>query len=533
MPSPVVLMGRTWVLGVILAAALGSVLRAQEILDETAPAATGDPMEQFQQAMTAGQAALDAKEYDAAVDAFSRAIAVSDYPPEPYAGRAMALAGLKDYEAADKDFGEALVKNPESVPALVGRGEMRLELGAADLALADFQQAIEQERSNARALFGLGKAYVLLGGGDRAIRPLTRYLESEAKEEEKLAEVYRLRGQSYAAIDKMPEAMQDIQESLKIDPEDYETYAVLAAILYRQEDLVNSLRSISVAIEKYVPDPENPQPYVQGYLTKTSILIDLAEIIPDEKLKYEAYQAAIFVSEQLLQQVGEAPQYAAIRSAAMFGRGVALRMQGNLDDAIESFSVAIQLNPESAEAYFRRGICYFSIGEERLAIADFKQAGIIGIEDPRARLWEGLTYTKKGEHYEAVRAYGQAIAESDRYIPAYVNRGLTYMQLGEYDKAIDDFNEAIRLEPTAAPHFFKRGVAYAELGDQKKAADSFASAIEFDNKYVPAYRHMADSMTALGHGELADQYRSKAQELEVASEKSPPASVMPPSDQAG
>jgi tetratricopeptide (TPR) repeat protein len=399
---------------------------------------------------------------------------------------------------------------------LIGRGEMRLELGAADLALADFQQAVEKQRDNARALFGLGKAYALLGGGDRAVRPLTRYLESPDKDEEKLAEAYRLRGQSYAALGKMPEAMQDIQESLKINPDDYQTYAVLAAIMYRQQDFVNALRAITVSIEKYVPDPENPQPYVQGYLTKTSILIDLGDLVPSEETKYQVYEAAVHESDLLLQQLGEAPQYAAIRSAALFGRGVALRLQGNLDDAIDSLSQAIQLNPESAEAYFRRGICYFSIGEERLALADFKQAGIIGIDDPRARLWEGMTYTKKGDLYDAVRAYGQAIAESDRYVPAYVNRGLTYIQLGQFDKAIDDFNEAIRMEPTAAPHYFKRGLAYAELGDPEKAADSFASAIELNNKYVPAYQHMARAMAALGYSELAEQYRAKAEELEAA-----------------
>ena len=117
-----------------------------------------------------------------------------------------------------------------------------------------------------------------------------------------------------------------------------------------------------------------------------------------------------------------------------------------------------------------------------------------------------------------MRAYGLAIEESDRYVPAYVNRGLVYMQLGQFDKAIKDFDEAIRLEPGAAAHYFKRGVALRQLGDYQKAADSFASAIEFNNKYVPAYRYMADSMTALGLDALADQYRTKADELEAAAE---------------
>jgi len=538
MPRPFAQLGRTWFSIAIVATVLGSALCAQAQEPVVPPAGGGgeatSPVEQFQQAIEAGNAALQSKNYDAAVDAFSQAIKISEFAPEPYAGRAEALVGLKEYEAADKDFGEALSKNPDFVPALVARGEMRLELGATDLALADFQQAIEQERSNPRAIFGLGKAYVLLGGGQQGIRPLTRHLALEGETDEKRAESFRLRAQGYASLGKFDEAYKDIEESLKIKPDDYETYSVLALIMYRQQNFLGAARAITVAISKYVPDEENPQPYIQGYLTKAAILVDLARQVPSEEVRYQIYEAMIYDCNQLLAQLGEAPQYAAARSAALFSRGVGFRLQGRFEYAIQSFSDSIELNTESGEAYFRRGICFFNIGESQLALADFKQADIINFDDPRTRLWEGLTYTQLGKYYDAVRSYGLAIAESDRYVPAYVNRGLVYMQLGEFEKAIADFDGAIRLEPNAATHYFKRGVAYIELGDHEKAADSFASAIEYDNKLVPAYRYMAKSLTALGLDTLAEQYSTKGDEVETAAaaeaaeEAEPPAATEQP-----
>jgi tetratricopeptide (TPR) repeat protein len=87
------------------------------------------------------------------------------------------------------------------------------------------------------------------------------------------------------------------------------------------------------------------------------------------------------------------------------------------------------------------------------------------------------------------------------------------MALGENDKAIDDFDDAIRLEPANADIYFKRGVAYERLGDKEKASASFASAIEFDKNHVAAHRRMADAMQALGHTELANEYRQKANQL--------------------
>lgn len=525
MPRPLAPLGRAWFFATLMVTVLGSALRVQG-QEAAAPAAEGGGasfQEVYQQAIEAGNAALENKEYEAAVDAFSRAISLSDRyasglfaKEDVFTSRAEAEAALKEYEAADKDFGEALSREPDYVPALVGRGEMRLELGANELAMADFRQAYEHERSNPRVLFGLGKAYVLLGGGEQGNKLLTRHLALEGETEEKRAESYRLRAQGYASVGKFEEALQDIQESLKIRPDDYETFSVLAVILYRQQNMLAAVQAMSVAIDKYVPDEENPQPYIQGYLTKASMLVDLAKQVPGEDTRYQVYEASIFDCNQLLAQMGDAPQYAAARSAALFSRGVGLRLQGKFEDAIASFSDAIELNPDSAEAYFRRGICFFNIGESQLALADFKQAGIMDFDDPRTRLWEGLTYTQSGDFYDAVRAFGLAIAESDRYVPAYVNRGLVYMQLDQFDKAIEDFDAAIRLEPGAAQHYFKRGVAYAKLGEYQKAADSFASAIQFDDKYVPAYRYMVESMTALGLDALADQYRTKADEVEAA-----------------
>jgi tetratricopeptide (TPR) repeat protein len=119
-----------------------------------------------------------------------------------------------------------------------------------------------------------------------------------------------------------------------------------------------------------------------------------------------------------------------------------------------------------------------------------------------------------GNYHEAIRAYGDAIAASDRYTPAYVNRGLAYMMLGDFEKAIADFNDALRIEPTKGDYYFKRGVAYVQAGDLEKGTDSLASAIRFDPNHRDAYRHMADVLERLGRGELAEQYRQKASELE-------------------
>lgn len=91
-------------------------------------------------------------------------------------------------------------------------------------------------------------------------------------------------------------------------------------------------------------------------------------------------------------------------------RGIAFRMNGNQEEAINYFSKAIEIEPDYAEAYGNRGLSYASsqVGNYELALADFNKA----IEkDP-----------KNGEYYFL--------------------RASSYFEQREYDKAWDDINEA-------------------------------------------------------------------------------------------
>jgi tetratricopeptide (TPR) repeat protein len=398
------------------------------------------------------------------------------------------------------------------VPALVARGNLYLDQNAAELSLADFQLALEQDRRNQNALFGIGKAYVLLGGPQQAIKPLTYVIENDDTN----AEAYRLRAQAYASVGKNDEADLDIEKSLSINPDDHETYMAQAAILLREEKYPESVEALDKAIQNYKPKDENSkEPFAQGYLTKAAALLEAAKQAPDDEAKTKAYEAALAECDALLEKTPDSPIYAQIRAAAEFRRGVCLRLLGRLGDAVASFTEAINLNPDLAEAFFRRGICFYYMNEDALAVEDFKRAGSIEYQDPRARLWEGFAYAKLGDFHEALRAYGEALAESDRYAPAYVNRGLAYMMLGENDKAVTDFNAAIRLEPAEWTHYFKRGIALERLGKKQQAADSFVNAVRFESNYPPAYRHAADALSTLGHNQLASEYRSKAAELEA------------------
>jgi tetratricopeptide (TPR) repeat protein len=439
-------------------------------------------------------------------------------------GTARALAGLGEYEAALDALNNILGQDPEFAPALIARGLLNLELNSLEAyeeALADFEAVARQpgQRANPAVQFGLGKSNVLLQRFDQAVKPLSRVIATNPQN----AEALRLRGTAYGWLFKTKEAVADLDESLKLNDKDHETYLNLGIVYLRNKDYQKAVDEFGKAIENYKPKPgQEDLPFTQGYLTRSAAYVELGKAAEDEASRKAAYQAALDEANKVLGQLDENnPYHAAARAAALQTRGIAERMLGELGPAIRSFSQVIEINPQPellADAYFRRGICLHLIGEDKMAISDFSTSAHLSLNDPRASLWEGLSHAKAADYQEALRAYGNAIAASDRYTPAYVNRGLAHLALGDNEKAVADFNDAIRLEPTEAEHYVKRGIAYERLGENEKASQSFASAIEFDNKNVRAYRHMADVMQSLGRSELATEYRQKADEL-AASEK--------------
>jgi Tfp pilus assembly protein PilF len=121
--------------------------------------------------------------------------------------------------------------------------------------------------------------------------------------------------------------------------------------------------------------------------------------------------------------------------------------QGDYENALMYFNMAIMSQPSMGEAYNDRGLVYYTMGEIDNAMQDFNKA-IELLPDPSiAYSNRGSLYLFQGNHAQALADLDTAIELSPRLAKAFHNRGLTYLDLGSYDQAIVDFNQAIELTP--------------------------------------------------------------------------------------
>ena len=162
-------------------------------------------------------------------------------------------------------------------------------------------------------------------------------------------------------------------------------------------------------------------------------------IQPISRLTLLAAAALVIVALSALACEG-----AAGRAESHFEAGIELESQGRIEEAIEQYSQALEINPADADFYFRRGGSYGRLGQYDRALEDLDQA---------VRLDSG-------------------------HVGAYSTRGITYFLLGEYLKALDDHNQAIERFPQIGEFYVNRAKAYTRLGDDGAAQLDVERAIE-------------------------------------------------------
>ena len=202
------------------------------------------------------------------------------------------------------------------------------------------------------------------------------------------------------------------------------------------------------------------------FVLRAAAQIALANHTEGEE-KQRLYEAAIEDCNNLLER--DSRQY-----TALFHRGVAYRMMDDLKAAVESFTDALELWPDFADAKLRRGISFYYLGDYEMALKDFRS----GFNDPRHPFWRGIVHAQRGEYLDAVRAYSESLRVNPHFNLAHTNRGLAYLRMGEFERAADDFDHAARLEKSDSQSYYYRGIAQEELNQIDLAAQSYRQALQ-------------------------------------------------------
>jgi len=405
-----------------------------------------------------GLAYRNLKEYQRAIEDYSRAIELDPTYVYAYNSRGLAYADLEEYQRAIEDYSRAIELDPTSVSAYNSRGDAYADLEEYQRAIEDYNRAIELNPTSDYAYNNRGLAYAELEEYQRAIEDFNRAIELDPTSDY----AYNSRGLAYRNLKEYQRAIEDYNRAIELNPTSDYAYNNRGLAYRNLEKYQRAIEDYNRAIEL---DPTSDYAYNSR---------------GDAYAELEEYQRAI-------EDYNRAIELDPTSDSAYNNRGLAYAELEEYQRAIEDYSRAIELDPTYVYAYNSRGDAYAELEEYQRAIEDFNRAIELDPTSDSAYNSRGLAYADLEEYQRAIEDYNRAIELDPTSDSAYNSRGDAYAELEEYQRAIEDFNRAIELDPTYVYAYRNRGDAYAELKEYQRAIEDFNRAIELDPDFPQTY----------------------------------------------
>jgi tetratricopeptide (TPR) repeat protein len=178
-------------------------------------------------------------------------------------------------------------------------------------------------------------------------------------------------------------------------------------------------------------------------------------------------------------------------ATAFYNRGVARRILGNYEGAIDDNGEAIKLKPDYAEAHNNRGVARHQQGDYEGAISDFNNAIEFKLDYAEAYNNKGASRHYQGNFTCAIADFDEAIKLKPDYAESFSNRGLTRGILGDFDGAIDDFDQTLKYDKNNFNALNGLGLMCSYQGDYKKARRYYKKAHKIDKKALNTLYNLA------------------------------------------
>jgi tetratricopeptide (TPR) repeat protein len=323
--------------------------------------------------LAAGDQHLDRKEYEQAIDLFSRAIALSPSSASAFCRRGTAILEKynSDFDVAvqrgldiderplDKaiaDFTEAIRLDAGKAEAFSGRALSHLRKRKFKDAIADFDEVLRVTPGNAMTYCKKGEALFSDGEYRRAAAHFTEALRIDPG----YVEAYQNRARLHRLDKKFDLVVADCTEAIKISPENADLYWTRAEAYVKLEEYDRAIADHSEA-RRLNPVLLGDVSRANAYLAKKDYdhaIADYTEVI-SYHMSLEKEKPGLRLSTPPI---------------AFMNRGVAYLEKRQYDPAIADFTRAIDALSSYWEAYEKRGDAFAAKGETSKAAADHATA---------------------------------------------------------------------------------------------------------------------------------------------------------------
>ena len=311
---------------------------------------------------------------------------------------------------------------------------------------------------------------------------------------------YNHRADVYFSLEDYQSALNDYTKAINLQEDNPVRYIDRAECYVKLEDFNNAQSDYTSAIDL---DSDNPL-YLNNRadfyrVNKEDYDLSLADYATAIKISTNDYQTsrahnnrAIIYGEQenYTLQIEEYTKAIETYSLALYYSNIAdvYKRLENYEKALADYTKAIELDSENPQRYIARANCYNLNKQHVLALNDYNT--VIRLKDDYYWYYYTRAYTKStylSKHEEAIKDYTKSIELDSTHYYNYRDRSHAYRALGNTELVLTDIKKAINIQPSSYMYNVLGNVYLFDLNDYDNALLSYQSTIMLDSTYIYPY----------------------------------------------
>lgn len=399
-----------------------------------------------------------------------------EYKAFAYGTRAQVYLNLEDTIQALKDYSQAINIVPDDDRFYNQRAQVYYEQGKYDLADKDYLKMISLKEGDVMGYMGIGRN----ANAQKRYEDAIKQFDYVVKLEPNYSSAYSFRAESYIGLKKYNEAIDDVISALGIDRD--------RKAFYELQELADSAFEQTVAklkVQKIKEPNEQSWDYDLGIVYERAAKYNKAIAYYKESLEKESniITASRISScyddlgdyDKALEYCNQAIALDSVKTNYLYEKTNILDNAGRTQEAIKTMSDYIANTPDEPAGYYQRGWFKDHSGDIEGALEDYTMAITLQPNVAYAYLNRGVLYRLKGENAKAESDFKQVVRLDS--IPEEAECSFyAYYYLGQKDKAIEILNTI--LDKDKKGNCYDAACLYSVMGEKEKALSYLRQSLE-------------------------------------------------------
>lgn len=399
-----------------------------------------------------------------------------EYKAFAYGTRAQVYLNLEDTIQALKDYSQAINIVPDDDRFYNQRAQVYYEQGKYDLADKDYLKMISLKEGDVMGYMGIGRN----ANAQKRYEDAIKQFDYVVKLEPNYSSAYSFRAESYIGLKKYNEAIDDVISALGIDRD--------RKAFYELQELADSAFEQTVAklkVQKIKEPNEQSWDYDLGIVYERAAKYNKAIAYYKESLEKESniITASRISScyddlgdyDKALEYCNQAIALDSVKANYLYEKANILDNAGRTQEAIKTMSDYIANTPDEPAGYNQRGWFKEHSGDIEGALEDYTMAITLQPNVAYAYLNRGVLYRLKGENVKAESDFKQVVRLDS--IPEEAECSFyAYYYLGQKDKAIEILNTI--LDKDKKGNCYDAACLYSVMGEKEKALSYLRQSLE-------------------------------------------------------